>query len=84
MGSFEIQPEGKFCTDFDDRFKMEKGDLFDCMDSQKNYYVCTVLDTRITDQSESSKVFDYEKLQHKWLEKYPVKEIQFGYRYYDL
>jgi hypothetical protein len=60
---------GTFTNDFEWRYKLQNGDLVDCLDSEGTWYVSTVLEIRET------KVGDGKEA--------PIKEVYIGYRYYD-
>jgi hypothetical protein len=41
----DIAPIGTFTNDFDWRYKLEEGDMVDCMDGQGIWYRSTILET---------------------------------------
>jgi hypothetical protein len=85
-GTYRIQPEGSFCTDFDQRYALKNGDEFDCIDSARKWYRCTVISTELIDQSSELTMAEFyapHRIQLEMCETYPVKSIKFGWRYYD-
>jgi hypothetical protein len=51
-----IAPLRTYTDDFDWRYTLKAGDLLDCMDSEREWYKCTILETRLSQNPDGEAV----------------------------
>ena len=66
LNDWRFAPAGTYTPYYDWRYNLEKGNLIDCMDNEKDWFKSTVLDSRVTENQDGDQ----------------IKEIYVGFRYY--
>jgi len=67
INDWQFAPVGTFTDDYDWRFTLEKGNIIDALDDEKDWYKSTILDTRMVKNVEGTE----------------IKEIYVGFRTYE-